>query len=167
MLSSIELVISDCMARYNGVTYLIGTDWVRTWGGRGNRRNIIWVTGPGICLERLMNTTKNIRIACVLAEIRNGHLQNTSLKHCCLIQLDSWFDSRQRQNVFSLHSFQNVSGAHPDSYPKGTRGSLLRGVKRARPEANHLLPTGAWSCTSTPSIRLRVTIQKNGGGGTR
>jgi hypothetical protein len=48
--------------------------------------------------------------------------------------------------VFSLHNFQNVSGAHPTSYPKGTSVSIPKGegVKRARRETNHSPPTGAW-----------------------
>jgi hypothetical protein len=44
---------------------------------------------------------------------------------------------------FSLHhSVQNGSGAHPVSYPMGTRGSFP-GVKRLVPEAEHSRPSGA------------------------
>jgi hypothetical protein len=56
---------------------------------------------------------------------------------------------------FSLHHrVQNGSGAHPASYPMGTRGSFL-GVKRPRREADHSPPSSAevknaWSYTSTP-----------------
>jgi hypothetical protein len=44
---------------------------------------------------------------------------------------------------FSLyHHFQNGSGAHPASYPVGTRGSFL-GVKRLGCEADHSPPSSA------------------------
>jgi hypothetical protein len=44
---------------------------------------------------------------------------------------------------FSLHyRVQNGSGAHPASYPMGTRGSSL-GVKRPRREADHSHPSNA------------------------
>jgi hypothetical protein len=44
---------------------------------------------------------------------------------------------------FSLHHrVQNGSGAHPASYPMGTRGSFP-GVKRPRREADHLPPSSA------------------------
>jgi hypothetical protein len=44
---------------------------------------------------------------------------------------------------FSLHhSVQNASGAHPASYPMGTRGSFP-GVKRPRREADHSPPSSA------------------------
>jgi hypothetical protein len=55
---------------------------------------------------------------------------------------------------FSLHRrVQNGSGAHPASYPMGTRGSFPE-VKRQRPEADHSPPPSAeineWSYTSIP-----------------
>jgi hypothetical protein len=56
---------------------------------------------------------------------------------------------------FSLHNrVQNVSGAHPASYPMGTGGSFL-GVKRPGREADHSPPysaevKNAWSYTLTP-----------------
>jgi hypothetical protein len=44
---------------------------------------------------------------------------------------------------FSLHHrVQNGSGAHPASYPMGTRGSFS-GVKRLGREADHSLPSSA------------------------
>jgi hypothetical protein len=44
---------------------------------------------------------------------------------------------------FSLHHrVQNGSGAHPASYPMGTRGSFL-GLKRPRREADHSPPSSA------------------------
>jgi hypothetical protein len=44
---------------------------------------------------------------------------------------------------FSLHHrIQNGSGAHPVSYPMGTRGSFL-GVKRSGREAGHSPPSSA------------------------
>jgi hypothetical protein len=43
---------------------------------------------------------------------------------------------------FSLHRLQNGSGAHPASYPKGTRGSFPR-VKWSGREADHSLPSSA------------------------
>jgi hypothetical protein len=44
---------------------------------------------------------------------------------------------------FSLHHrVPNGSGAHPASYPMGTKGSFL-GVKRSRREADHSPPSSA------------------------
>jgi hypothetical protein len=37
------------------------------------------------------------------------------------------FDSRGGENFSLHHRVQNGSGAHPDSYPMGTRGSFLGG----------------------------------------
>jgi hypothetical protein len=42
---------------------------------------------------------------------------------------------------FSLHRVQSGSGAHPASYPMGTRGSFLRG--KAGSEADHSPPSSA------------------------
>jgi hypothetical protein len=56
---------------------------------------------------------------------------------------------------FSLHHrIQNGSGAHPASYPMGTRNFSL-GVKQPGREANHSPPSSvevknSWSYTSTP-----------------
>jgi hypothetical protein len=64
---------------------------------------------------------------------------------------------------FSLHHrVQNGSGAHPASYPVGTRGSLP-GVKRPGREADHSSPSSAEvkECveyTSTPPIRLHGVV---------
>jgi hypothetical protein len=57
-------------------------------------------------------------------------------------------------NFFLHHRVQNGSGAHPASYPMGTRGSSPR-VKRPGCEADHSPPSSAevknaWSYTSTP-----------------
>jgi hypothetical protein len=41
------------------------------------------------------------------------------------------------------HRVQTGSGAHPASYPIGTRGSLSLGVKRPGREADHSLPSSA------------------------
>jgi hypothetical protein len=64
---------------------------------------------------------------------------------------------------FSLHHpLQNGSGAHPVSYPRGTR-SFSVGVKRPGREADQS-PTSraevknAWSYTSTPPIRLNEAV---------
>jgi hypothetical protein len=51
------------------------------------------------------------------------------------------------------HNVQTGSGAHPASYPMGTR-VLCSGVKCLRPEASRTPPSSAkventWSCTST------------------
>jgi hypothetical protein len=60
---------------------------------------------------------------------------------------------------FSLHHrVQNGSGAHPASYPMDT-GAFSLAVKRPGREADHSPPSSAevknaWSCTSTPPIRL-------------
>jgi hypothetical protein len=59
---------------------------------------------------------------------------------------------------FSLHHrIQNGSGAHPTSYPMGTRGSFPGG------EADHSPPSSAevknaWSYSSTPPIRLHGVV---------
>jgi hypothetical protein len=48
-----------------------------------------------------------------------------------------------RAGNFSLHHrVQNSSGAHPASYPMGTRGSFP-GVKRPGPEADYSPPSSA------------------------
>jgi hypothetical protein len=44
--------------------------------------------------------------------------------------------------IFSLHVVQTGSGAHPASYPMGTRGSSP-GVKRPGREADHSPPASA------------------------
>jgi hypothetical protein len=44
---------------------------------------------------------------------------------------------------FSLHRVRNGSGAHPASYPMGTRGSFP-GVKAAGRETDHSSPTSAY-----------------------
>jgi hypothetical protein len=57
---------------------------------------------------------------------------------------------------FSLHHrVQNGSGAHPASYPMGTRGSFPGWVKRKGRDVDHLPPPSAevknaWSYTSIP-----------------
>jgi hypothetical protein len=66
--------------------------------------------------------------------------------------------------IFSLHHrVQNGSGAHPASYPMGTRGGLSLGVKRAGREADHsphLVPRSKneWSYTSIPPICLHGMV---------
>jgi hypothetical protein len=51
------------------------------------------------------------------------------------------FDFRRGGGSFSLHHpVQNGSGAHPASYPMGTRGSFS-GVKRPELEADHSPPS--------------------------
>jgi hypothetical protein len=60
--------------------------------------------------------------------------------------LDDW-GSRVRfpagaGNFYLHHRVQNGSGAHPASYPMGTRGSFP-GVKRLKREAAHLPPSSA------------------------
>jgi hypothetical protein len=64
---------------------------------------------------------------------------------------------------FFLHlRVQTVSGAHPDSYPVGTRGSFPGG-KAAGREADHSPLSSAevknaWNYTSTPRIRLHGVV---------
>jgi hypothetical protein len=63
---------------------------------------------------------------------------------------------------FSLHHrVQNGSGAHPASYPMGTRGSFP-GVKRPGREADHSPPSAevknAWSYTATPPVGLHGVV---------
>jgi hypothetical protein len=65
------------------------------------------------------------------------------------------FDSRRRVGNFSLHHrVQNDSGAHPTSYPMGTRVSFPGGkaVGAWSWTRLHLVPRSknAWSYTSTP-----------------
>jgi hypothetical protein len=51
---------------------------------------------------------------------------------------DRWFESRQGLGNFSLHHrVQTGSGAHPTSYPVGTKDSFP-GVERPGREADHL-----------------------------
>jgi hypothetical protein len=56
---------------------------------------------------------------------------------------------------FLRHGVHTGSGAHPFSYPKGSRGRALSpGIKRPRREADHSPPSSAefknaWSYTST------------------
>jgi hypothetical protein len=61
-------------------------------------------------------------------------------------------------NFSRHHRVQTGSGAHPASYPVGTRG-FFPGVKRPGREADHSTPSSAevknvWSYISTPLIRL-------------
>jgi hypothetical protein len=68
-----------------------------------------------------------------------------------------------RAGNFSLHHrVQSGSGAHPASYPTGTRGSFLGG-KAAGREAHHSPPSSAevksvWTYTSTPPIHLHGVV---------
>jgi hypothetical protein len=59
------------------------------------------------------------------------------------------------------HRVQNCSGAHPASYPMGTRGCLAGG-KRPRCETDHLhiVPRSKneWICTSTLPIRVHGMV---------
>jgi hypothetical protein len=61
-------------------------------------------------------------------------------------RLDNWGSGVQfpagAGNVSLNHCVQNGSGAHPASYPMGTRGSFL-GVKRPEREADHSPPSSA------------------------
>jgi hypothetical protein len=54
----------------------------------------------------------------------------------------SGFDSWQGWEFSLHHRVQNGCGAHPASYPMGTRGSSL-GVKRLGREADHSPPSSA------------------------
>jgi hypothetical protein len=62
---------------------------------------------------------------------------------------------------FSLrHRVQTGSGAHPASYPVGTRGSYPE-IKRLGREADHSVPSSAevknsWCYTSTPQYILKA-----------
>jgi hypothetical protein len=77
----------------------------------------------------------------------------TGISQWCSAGLSAgWWEVR----VPSLHNrVQTGSGAHPASYPVGTRGSF-HGVKRLGRESNHLPPSSAevknvWSYISTPN----------------
>jgi hypothetical protein len=65
---------------------------------------------------------------------------------------------------FSLYRHvQNGSGAHPASYPVGTRVSLSLGVKQVGYETDHSPPSSAevknaWSYTPTPLICLHGVL---------
>jgi hypothetical protein len=88
-------------------------------------------------------------------------------------RLDVW-DSRVQFLIvagnFSLHHHvQNSSGAHPASYPMGTR-ALFLGVKQLGCEADHSPPSSAevknvWSCTSTPQYAFMAwcSVKKSTG----
>jgi hypothetical protein len=63
---------------------------------------------------------------------------------------------------FKHIKIRHGSGAHPASYPMGTRG-CFPGVKRVRREADHSLQSSAevknaWSYASTPPIRLHGVV---------
>jgi hypothetical protein len=65
-------------------------------------------------------------------------------------------------NFSPHHRVQTSSGAHPASYPMGTRGSFPGG-KAAVGEPDHLPSSSAevknaWSCTSIPLIRLHGVV---------
>jgi hypothetical protein len=67
-----------------------------------------------------------------------------------------------RSGNFFHHRVQNDSGAHPASYPTGTRGSFP-GVKRPEREADHSPPSSVevkneWSYTFTPPVRLHCVV---------
>jgi hypothetical protein len=54
-----------------------------------------------------------------------------------------------------LHSIQTGSGAHPASYPVGTRGLIPQGVEQMECEPDHSPPSSTkvrnwWSYTFTP-----------------
>jgi hypothetical protein len=63
---------------------------------------------------------------------------------------------------FSLHHrVQNGTGAHPASYPMGTRGSFPGGkAAEARNSPLHLVPRSKneWSYIATPPIRLHGVV---------
>jgi hypothetical protein len=68
-----------------------------------------------------------------------------------------------KPTLLSLHHrVQTGSGAHPASYPMGTR-ALSLGVKRSEREADHSPPSRAevkyaWGYASTPPIRLHGVV---------
>jgi hypothetical protein len=72
---------------------------------------------------------------------------------------DRGFESQQGLGTFSIHHrVQTGSGAHPASYPMGTRDFSV-GVKREGREVDHSPPSSAeienaWSYNSAPPIRL-------------
>jgi hypothetical protein len=60
------------------------------------------------------------------------------------------------------HCIQTGSGAHPASYPMGTRGSFAE-VKQLEHEADHTSPASAdikiaWGYTSTPPIPFHSMV---------
>jgi hypothetical protein len=78
--------------------------------------------------------------------------------------VESGFDSRQGKEIL-LHSIQTGSGAHLASYPKGTGGGSLPGVKRPGREADLLSSCSnevkiAWFCTSTPYVFMAQYLAK-------
>jgi hypothetical protein len=65
-------------------------------------------------------------------------------------------------NFHLRNPFQTDSGAHPASYPSGTKGSYPGGTAGIR-ETRHSPPSSAevkntWSCTSTHRIRLHSVV---------
>jgi hypothetical protein len=81
-------------------------------------------------------------------------------------RMDDW-GSRVRVpagagNFSFLHCVQTGSGAHPASYPMGTRGFSL-GVKRPGREADNTPPSSAevknaWGCISILPIRFHGVV---------
>jgi hypothetical protein len=86
----------------------------------------------------------------VTTNFLESHFQEQSRDSSVGIALGYGLDDRGSKVRFptgagnsSLHRrFQNGSGAHPDSYIMGTRGSFP-GVKRPRREADHSPPSSA------------------------
>jgi hypothetical protein len=71
------------------------------------------------------------------------NILNLRLLGCGLDDRGSGFRFPAGAGNFSLHHrLQNGSGAHPASYPMGTRGLSL-GVKRPGREADHSPPSSA------------------------
>jgi hypothetical protein len=136
---------------------------------------------PGVCQGfwgKLRNVS--VRIAGNLAEIRRIEIWRfTTTLTCCILSGNciscrsrwaQWYRAGLRggwsvvrvpagAGNFPLHHHvQTGSGAHPVSYPMGTRGSFPVG-ERPRREADHAPPSSvevknAWSYTSTPPIRV-------------
>jgi hypothetical protein len=121
-----------------------------SWGILSDER-----TGPSF-ISRLVNCHSIftfLHIATVYKKSRDSSV-GTTLGY----GLDDW-GSRVRfltgAGNYSLHRrVQNGSGAHPASYPRGTRGFFLGGKAEGR-EADHSPPSSveiknAWSYTSSP-----------------
>jgi len=81
------------------------------------------------------------------------------------MQCDINYKSTKVNHVTFIPRAQTGSGAHPASYPMGTRGLSL-GVKRPGRESDHSSPSSAeakiaWSYTSTPQYAFSAQLRKH------
>jgi hypothetical protein len=108
----------------------------------------------------LLNILYHLIGCCVTSAVQRTPLNNNMQSTTCKLNNANGYGREEEQNEtfpgnFSLHHcVQNGSGAHPASYPMGTRGSFPGDVKLTT--HLHLVPKSenAWSYTLTPQYAL-------------